>query len=328
MYILSGDWHLDSNPQNEYRWEIFEKIKGILKPTDKEIFILGDLVDKPNYYPATFVNRLITELLGLELPVTILRGNHDTNVRGPAYWEFLSEINNIFYINEPEQRRVHPGLGYLWLMPFAPNPVDDWAHLDFTGAKALFLHLTYPGAIAENGQPMIGTKLPDLPPDAKLYSGDIHMPQKIKNFIHVGAPHPVKFGDDYLCRLLRLDSDFDIADEIVLSGVHKLMIDITSISQLKDIQTQAGDQIKIRYNLLPNEVENWHEKETAIAAWAEKNGVNIVGRPEIIINTKPLVGGAIDVEPETIIQEFAVEEGISLPMISLGLELLKEVRNA
>ena len=46
MHLLFTDCHLDDQPQNDYRWLIFEHVRTALVQYDVDtVFCLGDLVD-------------------------------------------------------------------------------------------------------------------------------------------------------------------------------------------------------------------------------------------------------------------------------------------
>lgn len=323
MYLLTSDWHLTDQPEDEYRWRIFDHIiAAAAQYPVNEIFILGDIVDRKDRFPASFVNRLVESLTETReaagCPVIILRGNHDTTLRPPNFWEFLNEIPGIQYVTGTT---IH---GNILLLPFAANPKEEWRHLRLSDFKAVFMHATVSGVVVGDGVVLENDKMPILPRGCKIYSGDIHHPQRMGSVEYVGAPHPVKFGDDYHCRMLLLDEQTcAIAGQIDLPGPRKLMANIKSLDDLKGLTVSSGDQIKIRLNCKPEDIEQLDGVQAGIAEWARRRGLNVAGT-EIIVNTR---AQPVDINqsPTAILQQFAEQQGLSESVLALGLELLREV---
>ena len=136
MILLSADWHLDDQPQNEYRWLVFDQVRSVVSSYQIDaVFVLGDMVDRRDRFSAAFVNRLLFELrdLAKHTQIFILRGNHDTTLKLPNYFEFITE-KNIYYISQP----TNYGKKAL-LLPFTPNPREDWKELGLRKFNALFM---------------------------------------------------------------------------------------------------------------------------------------------------------------------------------------------
>lgn len=319
MILLSGDWHLDEDPDNEYRWGIFGQVRKLVLNRDiSHVYCLGDMLDRKDRFSAQFVNRLVAELkeTGSLIPFSILRGNHDTPLRGPAFFEFANDFPfDIKYISEPTPR------GRLILLPHTVNPAEAWRGIAWRDFHCALMHVTIAGAITENGFKLTaGQRLPLLPRHLKLYSGDIHTPQIVRNITYVGAPHPVKFGDRYPCRVLLLDENtFEIAEEVELPATRKHVIEISSLDELPTVK--PGDRAKIRFRLPSEQIDKWGEIEQQLTIWARDNGIEIAGT-EVIIE-----GGAreldLDMAPEQLLREFAESEGISKDLLADGLSLLK-----
>jgi calcineurin-like phosphoesterase family protein len=323
MILLTADWHLDDNPDNEYRWQIIELVfQNLVQHKIDEVFILGDTWDRKDRHSAALVNRTVEgfRCLAGRAPLTILRGNHDTTLRDPSFWEFLNGFDKISYVTKPEFR------GQLALLPFTPNPKLDWSEFNLSDFKALFMHVTYPGAIGENGFKLDGTKgLPIFRGSIKIYSGDVHTPQTFGNFVHVGAPHGVKFGDRFPCRMLLLDEQtFHVVDEIKLSPPRKLMLEIKSIDDLAKVRIRPGDQVKIRFTCDPSVIGEFGSTEAALDSWARESGASIAGTEVIVQSTR---SENIDTNqtPEAILTQFAEKEEITDDLLGVGLSLLREV---
>jgi len=318
MILLSADWHLDDKPENDYRWEAFHHVRVACARHDiRETYILGDLVDRKDRFTAAFVNRLMADLASIT-PVTILRGNHDTTMREPNYFDWLAqpiaESLEIRYVTEPTEDGDP-----LLLLPFTPNPIDDWRDYHLADYRAIFMHATVTGARVGNGVVLENPSFPALPPKVKVYSGDIHHPQTIGNLTYVGAPHPTKFGDDYQCRMLLLDEQrFDIVEVIELSPPSKSIFDIKGLGFLESAAAatlvKPGDQIRFRIH----GVVDAGEAEARIAAWAQARGVTVAGT-EIIVQTTQDRGVDTTQSPETILRQFAEHEAYPTMCWRLGL---------
>jgi DNA repair exonuclease SbcCD nuclease subunit len=324
MILLSGDWHLDEDPDNEYRWDIFNRVREIAKKyAVSHIYCLGDLLDRKDRFSAQFVNRLIGELRETAelVPLWVLRGNHDSPLRGPAFFEFVNGlVPRVHYVTGPLPQEI--GKTRLILLPHAAHPAEAWRGIHWRDFDAALMHVTVAGAVMENGFRLTaGQRLPPLPRELKIYSGDVHTPQVVRNITYIGAPHPTKFGDTYPCRVLLIDEHtLEIAHEIPLEVPRKHVFEISSVDELP--QVQPGDRAKIRFHLPSTDLERWGELESELAAWAKLNGVEIAGIEAIVAGSARELD--LDAAPEALLREFAQVEGISDDLLATGLTLLKE----
>ena len=327
MFLLTADWHLDENEDNEYRWKVFGEMHRILDehPAVTAAFQLGDFVDRKDRFSSRFVNRLLGELRGIgeRIPFYIMRGNHDFPLRGPSYFEFVDARIpwNVHYVTKPTP------VGDVILLPYAADPVADWRGIDWTEFEAAFLHVTPDGAISESGFQLSGRALPKFPKSLKLYTGDVHNPQVVRGFTVVGCPHPVKFGDRFQPRMLLLDEDtLDIVEEVPIDTVRKLSVDVCCIDDLHALQSRRGDQVRVRINLSSGDVERTGEVEREVADWARSNGVVLSGT-EIVVETGSLRGASeSDADPEELLRRFAAKEEMSDELLDLGLDLMREAK--
>jgi hypothetical protein len=321
--LLTADLHLTDRPEDGYRWRVFDHIiEAVAAGNVEQVLILGDAWDRKDHHSAVLVNQTVEAFARVAelVPLTVLRGNHDTTLRDPSFWQFLNNLDNIAYITRPTLLDS----GRVLLLPHSPAPGKDWSALPMDACQAIFCHVTYPGALAENGQKLVGTSnLPEW--SCRVYSGDVHTPQSFGNFIHVGAPHPVKFGDTYPCRMLVINADFDIVREIRLNPPKKLMIDITDPAQLDSIVTRPGDQVKIRFHCPASAIDGFGQNESSIAAWVARNGIIMQGGIEVTVAGSVQRDVDINQTPEAILQQFAAHEGLSQDVLATGLELLRSV---
>lgn len=326
MILLTTDWHLDDQPHNEYRWRIFEHIRSALdRYVISHVYALGDIWDRKDRFASPFVNRLIVEIeaLGSIVPLTILRGNHDTPLNGPAFFQFVNGmVEGVRYVTEPTAD------GRIILLPFTPAPLDDWGKIRFADFACAMMHVTVTGAMSENGFALTGSKVPTFPKGMRLYSGDVHQPQTIErlNLTYVGCPHPIKFGDDFPCRMLVLDeATFDIVAEVPVEALRKRVVEVNSIEQLRSVVAARGDQARVRYNLSADEVDRLGEIEAALAEWSDLSGVDIASTEFVVEHGRGSAEVDIDVAPETILRQFAEGEALTEDLVDVGLKLLREV---
>lgn len=326
MYLLSTDLHLTDRPEDAYRWAVLDEIAAHAYEYTG-VYLLGDVWDRRDRHSAALVNRSVEILraIAVRAPLTILRGNHDTTLREPSFWEFLNQLDApIRYITRPKIDET-PG-GRLALLPFTATPKDDWRGVPFRLLTAAFMHATVPGAVTENGTVMDNPHFPLLPRRCRYFSGDVHLPQQCGAITYVGAPHPVRFGDDYACRMLVLDPQFEIAQDIRLTPPKKHMLDIRDLQDLRRIAVRAGDQVKIRLNGDAADAERWASAGAWIAAWAAEREVRVASTEIVLNSTAPgrFVSEDPAHEPEALLQAFARSEKLTEATTEAGLALLRD----
>lgn len=327
--ILTADLHLTDNADDEYRWQVFERIDALMS-TDPVLYILGDLTDRRDRHPSSLVNRMVDQLRYLTRQrgngygfVTILCGNHDQPLyTDTPFWSFLNSIQGISFVKEPQAR------GPLLLMPYAKNAAETWGGIDLNLYQAAFMHQSVTGAtMSSSGRAYESRHAPiRFPPHLKLYSGDIHIPQTIGTLTYVGAPHHVRFGDDHLCRLLALDDNFDIVQEHALSPPSKRVVTIDTIDDLRNAPVKYGDKVIVRYRLPIGDVALRPQYEAAISQWASQHGITLAmvdASLDIVTDDTNVHEAAFTDEVEAMIA-FAELEGIDAPLLDTGLALLHE----
>jgi hypothetical protein len=333
MTILTADWHLTSNPDEEYRWQVVEWLYPLLKD-DQQLYILGDLGDRRDRHPAALVNRLVDTLTnefakqGVE--VTILAGNHDRPLyEEKPFWSFLNAMPGITFIREPTAR------GRQLMLPSTARAMEDWQGIEFRLYRAAFLHQSLDGADIGHGKRYRSRNKPlaiEAPRGFKFYSGDIHTPQTIPVgsgiWTYVGAPHPVRFGDDHRCRFLVIDNEScEIIREVPLMPIRKHVLEITSAADLQRGYVRHGDSARVRLVMPLDRVEQWPAEQAAITQWAQQHGVSLAGI-EPIVETSPQPSGeaAELTDPEEAMMAFAEAEGIDIPLLEAGFDLLEEAK--
>ena len=276
--LLISDLHLTANPDDEYRWTLFEWLIETIGHEDvKTVVILGDLTDAKDFHSATLVNRVVENLVALTRPgvqVTVLQGNHDYLKSGHTFFGFANNIPNIRFITKIGDDCVDSVTGpNCFYLPHTKTPAKDWAGLDFSHYSYVFMHQTISGAVASNGQEMDGEEMPDFTAKGgpKVYSGDIHVPQVIKGVEYVGSPYHVHFGDNFKPRAVLLDRRNRPVD-LHFKSPRRLGIKVTSFAQLKSYELDDGDQVKLTVKLSPAEASGWLALRRVCEAWLKSRG--------------------------------------------------------
>lgn len=276
MLLVTGDWHLSSNPRDGYRHAWVERFIALAQAKQpKAIIILGDLTEEKDRHTAGLVNDIVAFIAELAqiCPVVGLQGNHDY-VADPSYgfWPFLSCIKNIEWLIKPEANVF--GIGNLLYLPHTRNYKQDWAAVRFDGYDWIFAHNTFEGASTEHGHKLSGIPRSVFPGDARVISGDIHTPQQLPldnggYVVYVGAPYLCDFGDDYKPRILELHENGRYKS-IPCPGAQKRLVTISGPEELQ-LQTHVkpGDILKVRVSLSMKERERWPEVQAEVRKWAE-----------------------------------------------------------
>lgn len=325
MRLLCADLHLDDNPANDYRWNIFNQIEVTCAETGcREVWVLGDLSDRRDRHSSILVNRLVevlTKLNTLGIHWHIYPGNHDMPLEGPAYWTFLGNVSGVTFYDKPTL------VGKALVLPHAPNPDEAWADLPKYNAPldAILLHQCITGAKV-SGREMKGSSIPDFFQDAKhVWAGDIHDPQKVGCVHYVGSPHPVAFGDRYKCRMILVRDNWSFAREVILDPPKKEVITIRSFSDLQGVKLKAGDKVRIRVELDASKADEWPELERRIGKWAERKGAELASTEALLVSVE---GDQKDVEnwadPRKVLDSYMTEQGLKDPLTDIGREVLDQ----
>lgn len=328
--IVSTDWHLTDRPQDEYRWQIFEKVYALANEHNLgTILLLGDLWDRKNNHSGVLLNRSIKSFKWLQeetgAEIYVLGGNHDMAIFGQHYWEFLDRMQ-IHYITQPFYHLD------AWLLPFSANPMEDWRGLLLHQARAIFMHQTVAGALIEGNRRIDKTPcpMPPLPRGIPIFSGDVHRPQKVGSITYIGVPHPTRFGESWPNRLFIIKyGDYQHPIEISITGVRKLILDICEPRELFSVITRPGDQVKVKCSLPASQMERWPAIESDVRAWAARHEVLLSSiEASIVIEDKEATGATENVAaltvPQEVLRSFAAKEQISDDNVVTGLELLSE----
>lgn len=318
--ILTADWHLDPQPENEYRWKVFKALLPLVK-RDKRLKIVGDICDRADRHPAELVNRLVKELLTLVSAgarITIILGNHDKPLNGPPFWSFLDNFPQIDFVNMPMQE------DNVLYLPYSANPAADWDIVDFNLPQCILMHQTVTG-VKVKGRMLKNNHMPELP-DIPIYSGDIHVPQVVGPVTYIGAPHPVRFGDDHKYRILLVDDKtFEIAETVTLYPIRKCVVEVSSLEELQKVNLGTDDQVRVRFQLPASRADEWAIDEHEINKWAAEKGI-IIRSTEVVLTLDDRKSGLSDylADATSVFEDYTNAEGISGDLYDMGAAILAE----
>lgn len=321
--IVTADIHLVDDPNEEFRWKIFQTLREeSLKSLPDEFVIVGDLTDAKNNHSDTLVNRIKDEIAELSdfAPVKILLGNHDYEADpSKAFFKFLGKMNNVTFIDEITEEE-----DTLWL----PHTRDtaQWRDLDFTKYKYIFTHQCYIGATANNGYGLsVGTS-PTIfgKTDAVIIAGDIHAPQRVGKVQYVGAPARFRFGDKYTPRILRMNGTRLHFTNVDVPLKHKITVD--SPDDLATLGAGPDDIVRIELRINKDNAEEWKEAREAVRKRAAELGINVESiqmKKSVDTAQAGIVEDAEEMSQEDVVRTYGKRNELSDDAISAGLALME-----
>lgn len=324
--VLASDLHLTANPLDEYRWGLFPWLERELVAERAEtLVLLGDITDSKDYHPAQLVNRLVRAVASVSRVVprtVILRGNHDYLKDGHTFFEFLSALPGVEVVTRPTED-LSDGAAAMFL-PHTRTPASDWRGMDFSHYDYLFMHQTVRGAVAGNGQRMGGEELPPL--DAgRVWSGDIHVPQRVGPVEYVGSPYHVHFGDDFRSRCVVIERGGRTSD-IRFPSPRRVSVRVSDADGVRAARLSPGDQVKARVRLAESEKHAWRRVRDEVAAAVAERGAALCGLELEVERERRRVRagerhGALT--PEEALARFVGADALGGELLDAGLEILE-----
>lgn len=329
--LVCADPHFDDSVRNEYRWELFPWLKKQALATKSDtLYIVGDICDRKNNHSDKLVNRVIDSFIELSevfVEIRIIKGNHDYDKDDATpFFKFMGEIDRLYYVNESF------AIGRELFLPHTRNPSKDWKDINFNDYKIVYMHQMVKGSkvhdsycIEEGYDPNQFKKYKNT----LFISGDNHIPQSIgDNFIYVGAPYPVKFGDDYMSRILHIPSIEENPIQtisILHRSIAKKSCKIKKIGDLNNCDWRKGDHAKVEINLSRSEFHEYPAIRKQVNIFCKVNNIELFS-----VELKPLKDKGIKMKnpkkkltnPSQILKEFSDKEKIGDELLKVGEELL------
>ena len=270
-YVLLADLHLTINPLDEYRWQWLEKFtEWLIKNQPMTLVILGDVTENKDRHSNTLVNRfisLITRWVSENIVIMVITGNHDGIDVSKPFFRFINNMNNIRMITKPFSN------GTCLFLPHSKNPLEEWKKLTLSRPTYIFMHQAINEAKTSSGFEMIDVVSSDYFKSikAKIFSGDIHVPQQVGNVTYVGSPYPIYFGDNFNGRFITI-SEKDVVRSVYIPSISKMKLRINSLKELHKVDIKRDDQLNVEYMLDRTEQHKWADSRDKIRSYIKAQG--------------------------------------------------------
>lgn len=294
------------------------------------MLVLGDVTDAKDEHSAALVNRVVSSFNSLVCDdVRILCGNHDWLRQGQEFFKFLNLLPHVQFITEPTEDDEACGPLSIF-MPYSKTPAKDWKDYNFGMFDMMFMHQTIKGAVASNGQAMEGEALPALDA-ARVYSGDIHVPQIKSGITYVGSPYHVHVGDDFTPRCLLIDKDWK-ETSLYFPSIKRVALNVTSVSELRKTKLSAGDQVRVRVELAESDKHGWAEVRKKCMRILEDKGVCVLGVELCLKQSKARLGGAgkasegvLQQTPDAVVYSYVQTHELGGDLYQAAAEIMESV---
>jgi len=332
--LITADLHLIDGVREEYRWKIFPWLVEIGKREFCDsLYILGDIGDRKDHHPGSFVNRLISNfrlLLKVFKNIVVVKGNHDYDKDElTPFFDFISAIPNIQFVGEPT---VIDGSLFL---PHTRARVRKWNSFNLDKYSYVYLHTTVLGAkIHDSGYTIKeGFSIGDFKSfkNTMFISGDIHIPQNMSsNFMYVGSPYPIRFGDEYQGRVLLIKDEKATSINYNSLRKHiwkiKVKADSDIRQQLDKYKWNVGDYVKVEISLHPSEFYEYQGFRKYVSEFCKKNKLVLCSTEmKPIKSTRGTMRKTTTmrgVRADSILKEFCKQQKLSGEQLEIGKELL------
>jgi hypothetical protein len=278
--LLTSDLHFTDRPADAYRFEVFDWIKELcIKELVDIVCILGDLTDMKDRHSAKLVNRIVEELKKLsdKVDVVLLKGNHDYIDENLPFFYFLRSQGRITYVSDITEIRY----GSRFSMVGVGHRRDDFTLQDVLASPKVtrtpdivLIHQTIAGSLMSNGYRLDhGGQADDWEnKEVKVFSGDVHVPQKVGPITYVGCPYVVRFGDTYDPRVL-LWEEGEVTSVSCDEFVRRMVVTIKDPADLEDLDLRANDQIKVRIRLPRTRYADWAVMQMDVKKFCFKKNI-------------------------------------------------------
>lgn len=347
-FIYLTDIHVTDSKLDDYRWKFWPWLKAQVKEFQPDaLFILGDLTEKKDKHSSQLVNKLIQELVEISRCVNfdhermaqevyILQGNHDFIDADHAFFQFINQMPNFTFVKTP---RIIEHYKHL-LLPHTKTPEKDWEEFRFDinrwNGWTICMHQSMEGAKTSSGYVLEEKALPaDFFKwvEARILSGDIHVPQSVHDVRYIGAPYPIYFGDTYQGYITKVDESGKIVP-VPYNTLSRWSLYINAPKELEKIDFSPGDQAKITMNLAPTEYYLYDQYRKQILEIIHQADVELVSLEMKPVRPRPKRISLEDVgnnikdgeKPEDTFKRFADREKLTYEYIVEGMAIIKAQR--
>jgi UDP-2,3-diacylglucosamine pyrophosphatase LpxH len=278
-YLVTSDIHLSDRPKDAYRFGLFPwLVNQQTKYKPDATYILGDITEFKDKHSSTLVNSLVSNLKMLTPPVYILRGNHDCISADNPFFDFLNEIEGIYFITFPWQGLF--STAKIAMIPHQRNQSDfDTMCKQVPDGYGWMLHQTCAGSYSETGAPLTGFNIALIEQKQPRFvlAGDVHKPQLAGGVMYIGSPYHIKHGDNFVPRVMLLNDDGTYKD-LHFPAPKKLSLHIRNAEEiLNNKYLNKGDQVKVSVQLAREEIVEWQKVKEGVLKACQTKGLEIYG---------------------------------------------------
>lgn len=340
--ILTTDLHLTGQDRDTYRWLLFDKLRNLVAGKslrrDNTLVILGDLTDSKDGHRSHLVNTICDNLKDLSSiygEIHILKGNHDYIDANRAFFNFLNCIPDIRFYTRNTTSRIHNDAMLCMFLPHtrvSGHLADVIKSISKRGDKIggkldyVFMHQTVEGAVAENGQKLEGLSMRAvraLP--CPVYSGDVHVPQTIRNLTYVGSPYHVRFGDSFEPRVIHIENGVVTS---IPTGLGKK--EVVTVRTSKDLDSlrelDSKSMVKVLLEIDMNNISTWRKARSQIQQICDEKDfryseIEMKNLNKNILLSENKFKNAVTLTPEKMIEQVGVSNKLPQEAIEIGRNL-------
>ncbi len=331
--IITSDLHFALGSSVEYRLGILKWLKEAAKKYKvDQVLILGDVTESKDEHSAHLVQAVTKGIyeLGQVTRVIILRGNHDYLDPTTPFFGFLSKFPGVGFVVNPAEisLKINKSVNSTLFLPHTRDVSSDWDGFDFSGYDYIFVHHTFTGALAENGQKLKGTATSIFAgTEAVIYSGDIHVPQTLGPIEYVGSPYRMRFGDRFEPRLLLLKGGS--VSELHYPCPNKHVVEVLKSGKFAfpTGTPDRDDLIKVRVHVEPGDFAEWNDIRQRVRDRCHKLDWFVITIEPLIEEQDPKSTKGVQssfVDPTTTIKEFCKRRALDEKTGKTGRILLKD----
>lgn len=327
--IIVSDLHLNTNPRDAARWKIWDCLHKTVREFDIQyLFILGDLTEEKDFHSAHLVNGLVEDLDRFKIPVHILRGNHDGIDPAEPYFRFLNRLPGVTFYVTPALAVEHPTR--ILMLPHFEKTIPDLFHFN---PELVMAHFTVDGS--RDNRVLSGVPLAEVEAvfgsNCPVYSGHVHVPQKVGPVQYVGAPYHIKFGDDFVPGFWvfnRSGEQIHVNTSAEFPARHYLTVKSLADFRLIRERCCEGDQIKVKIEL-EHFASNWQDYETGIKETVANMGAELIGTEFSVIvsadhSSQTVPVASLPRRAQDALLAYCERMGLDPAVTSLGRRLLSE----